>query len=72
MENSGFCSVFRMKFDIERWLAQRRARQAEEWFFNEDSSELFSFVSSLVWMQLKLPPLLLQERLRPPVKLVPE
>jgi hypothetical protein len=27
---------------------------------------------SLVWMQLKLPPLLLQERLRPQVKLVPE
>ena len=36
---------FQGKFDIERPLAQRRARQAEEWFFNEDSSELFSFVS---------------------------
>lgn len=30
---------FQMKFDIERPLAKRKAREAEEWFFNDDSSD---------------------------------
>jgi hypothetical protein len=62
---------FQMKFDIESRRTQRRARQAEEWFFNEDSSELFSFVS--ICGVLELGPECIRQRLmrwsqsRPPL-----
>lgn len=52
---------FQMKFDIERPLAKRKAREAEEWFFNDDSSELFSFVS--VCSVLGLGPECIRQRL---------
>jgi hypothetical protein len=42
LEDAFLC--FQKQFEPEPWFAQR-AREAEDWFFNDDSHWLFSFVS---------------------------
>ena len=42
LEDAFLC--FQEQFETEPWFAQR-AREAEDWFFSDDSRWLFSFVS---------------------------